>query len=246
MTKNIIAIGCSHTYGTFLDSSSDLSEENIKKCYERSWAFKIQKFLPEYNTLNLSEAGSSNVRIFRVLKKYIIDNLEELNDPIIFIGLTDPSRSEVASYRLHADPDRHETGMNYFINKVGLWSKTQNPYLRKYIDIYYSVFYVEEYAQTLLNLDIVTLHFFLKYYNLEHYFINILPPGTIFDENISMKFNLPVIKFNTGAIEFCKSNGCKVGKDYKPDSYCNHLDDLGNIFLANEIFKKMQEIKHEK
>lgn len=246
-TKKIIAVGCSHVYGSYTTDTDDES------CHDRSWANKILKYYKNYECVNLAAPGGSNTRSSRVIKEYVLNNLDNINDAIVFFGITDPSRIELASYRHLGSMSVFDENKKYYINKVGSWNNDtqhsdiknflKDSDIKNFLKLYYGRFYVEEYAKLQLHLDLISLHIFLKNFKIEHYFIGILITEYYFDKEF-YGIKIPLISWDTNAIEYARTYGFKVGRDIEPNSNCNHLDHDGNIFLAKCIYNKMQEIKH--
>lgn len=242
MSKSIVAVGCSHTFGSYLNANSmEFSDD----CHPRSWAAKLQgKYFPDSNTINLSMPGGSNTRSLRVIKEYVLDNLDRAKDITVFFGITDPCRVErISSKHVEGPAVDMLAGKPYIINAIGPWCQSPTADVQKYIDVQYGLFYVDEYENEQLNLEIISLHIFLKYFGIEHYFVCMLVPEHLFQQNKLIK-ELPIIGFNTSAIEYAKRNGYKVGRDLHPEIDCNHLDHDGNEFLADRIFERMERIKN--
>jgi hypothetical protein len=242
MSNTIVAVGCSHTFGSYLNANS---MEYKDECNSRSWPAKMQQqYYKDYDIVNLSAPGGSNTRSLRVLKEYILDNLDRAKELILFFGITDTCRIERISAKHVPGPAVDIiAGKEYVVNAIGPWCISPWPDVQKYLDVHYGLFHVDEYENEQLNLEMISLHTFLKHFNVEHYFVCMLVPGKTFSKNKLIK-ELPIIDFNTTAIKYAKQCGYNVGKDLHPEIDCNHLDHDGNEFLANEIYKKIERIKN--
>lgn len=245
LTKKIIAVGCSHVYGNYAGDYGNITADGVKNCHERSWANKILRFYKNYECVNLATPGGSNKRSFRVIKQYVLDNLDNIKDSIIFFGVTDIARTEFPSYGTFGSTDVYVEDKKYNINKLGTWIEADNQPLKQFLKLYYGVFYVDEHAKLELNLDLITLHMFLKNLKIEHYFVGILITEKDIDEYCK-KLKLPIIIWTKNAIDHVRDYGFKVGNDVYGDIGCNHLDHDGNDFLAKQIYKKIIEIKNAK
>tara|TARA_B100000424_G_scaffold88152_1_gene65964 strand:+ start:3320 stop:4042 length:723 start_codon:yes stop_codon:yes gene_type:complete len=85
----IVAIGCSHTYGTLLDGKQSSSLFNLNNSYAGCVAKKHKcKFI------NLSQPGGSNEFIFRVAIDWLTRYRKRDEDYIVLIGWTSPFRME--------------------------------------------------------------------------------------------------------------------------------------------------------
>lgn len=242
MSKTIVAVGCSHTFGSYLNTNS---MEYKDECNSRSWATKLQQqYYSDYDIVNLSMPGGSNTRSLRVLKEYILDNLDQAKDLIVFFGITDPGRIErISEGHVEGPAVDFLAGKEYVVNVIGPWCQSSQKDVQTYINIHYGLFYVDEYENEQLNLEMISLYTFLKHFNIEHYFVCMLVPERVLEKNKLLN-ELPIIGFNTTAIEYAKKNGYKVGKDLYPEIDCNHLDHDGNKFLAKEIFERVERIKN--
>lgn len=237
MSKTIVAVGCSHVFGSYLNSNDMFAKE---ECNQRSWVKKLgNKYFPTDNVVNLAAPGGSNARSFRVIKEYILDNLENASNLIVFFGITDLSRLElVTEHQIEGPAVDFFANKSYIVNIVGPWCRVPMKDVQTYLDVHYGVFYNDTYETEKINLDLLTLHIFLKHYGIEHYFVNMLAPQGI----VNKDYNLPLIDFG-GIIQYAKKFGYKVGKDLHPEIDCNHLDHDGNEFLAEKIYEKMKGIK---
>ena len=242
MSKTIVAVGCSHTFGSYLNANSI---EYKDECNPRSWATKLQQqYYTDCDVVNLSMPGGSNTRSLRVLKEYILDNLDRAKELIVFFGITDPCRIERISAKTVPGPAVDDlAGKPYVVNAIGPWCQCPWEDVQKYFDVHYGLFHNDEYENEQLNLEMISLHTFLKHFNIEHYLVGVLVAGDIFKENKLIK-ELPLIDFGTTAIKYAKKCGYKVGRDFHPEIDCNHLDHDGNEFLAKEIFERMERIKN--
>lgn len=242
MSKTIVAVGCSHTFGSYLNANS---MEYKDECHLRSWPSKLQQqYYNDYDIVNLSLAGGSNTRSLRVLKEYVLDNLDRAKDLLVFFGITDTCRIERISAKHVPGPAvDFIADKEYVINAIGPWCQSPIADVQKYIDVHYGLFHIDQYENEQINLEMISLHTFLKHFDIEHYFVCMLVPEYIFKKNKLIK-ELPLITFDTTAIEYAKQHGYKVGKDLHPEIDCNHLDHDGNEFLAKEIHKRMERIKN--
>lgn len=224
--KILVATGCSHTYGNYLGQPDGI------ECHQRSWVKKLEikgKFL---KSDNIAIGGGSNQRSFRVTKEYILSNIDILDNIVVIIGLTEPSRFELPSVQNTPLRDVTFKG-NYYMNKFGSWHiQNDNGNIQNFIDQYYSTFCVDEHVKHTLFLDILSMHFFLKSLQVKHYFFCFLIDNNYF--NGYDLTNIPIYDFHgEPAITYAKKNGFKVGRDINPQIDCNHLDHDGNEFLAD-------------
>lgn len=244
MPKTIVGVGCSHVFGSYLN------ENNLKyreECWPRSWVHKMQqRYYPDGTSVNLGAPGGSNQRSLRVIKNYVIDNLENAKDMIVIFGITDASRFELVTTQELSVNGVNESlaNKNYTAYAVGTWFQFSDKYLQTYLDIHYGVFYNDEYVIEQTSMDMLTLHTFLKNYSIEHYFLNVIVSPDLYN-NTAMWNRMPLIRLggNVNMIEYARKNGYKVGRDIHPDIDCNHLDHDGNEFLATKIYNEMKEIK---
>jgi hypothetical protein len=216
------------------------------ECNPRSWATKLQQhYYADYDVVNLSAPGGSNTRSLRVLKEYILDNLDRAKELIVFFGITDPCRIErISAMHVPGLPVDILAGKEYVVNVIGPWtSKCPWADVQKYIDTHYGLFYNDEYENEQLNLEMINLHMFLKYFNIEHYLVCMLTPSSAFRKNKLIK-ELPLVEFDASGIDYAKKHGYKVGREVNSEIDCNHLDHDGNEFLAKEIYKRIERIKN--
>lgn len=241
--KTLVAIGCSHVRGNFLDSAPETH-------FDRSWVRKLEKLAGFKDSINLAIGGASNKRSFRVIREYVLDNLHNTQGMTIFFGITSLGRTEIASTaHLNLPCDVVTNGdlnLKYVcstispaqVNREGLYPKVV-----EFIKLYYGLFYIDNYEVNQFNLDLISLHTFLKHFNIEHYFIFVNEKPVINDKNV-MKDQLPIITFeNLSALDYAKSHGFKVDRDIDPSSGCNHLDHDGNEFVAKYIHDAVTKLK---
>jgi hypothetical protein len=242
-SKILVAVGCSHTYGDYLNQHDDYHNE----CHSRSWVKKLEKIAKFSSSLNLSFGGSSNMRSFRVIKEHVLSSpKEELKNKVIMFGLTEPLRFELPSLNwVNLNDDRSFAG-NYYMNMFvpfQINTKKSNS-LQNFINTQFGVFTVDEHSRSQLVLDIISMHLFLKNFNIEHYFLCFLINKPYLGDMKS--FDLPVIDFEGhAAISFAKMKGFKVGRDVDPRYDCNHLDHDGNEFLAKYILNRITEYNND-
>jgi hypothetical protein len=239
--KILVVTGCSHTYGDYLNQQDNFEKE----CHDRSWASKLAHIGNFTSSINLSFGGSSNARSFRVIKEYIIDKRNNIQDAVVMIGLTEPMRFELPSQsHLALNDDRSFKG-KYYINMFAPWqiNNDRSDRMQDFLNNYYGIFTVDAHTKHLLYLDLLTMHLFLKNYGIEHYFPCFLGNKQYFD--VYDLTNIPIIDFDgLSGIEFAKRNGFKVGRDICPEFDCNHLDHDGNEFLAQYLLNKIKEMKN--
>jgi hypothetical protein len=140
MSKTIVAVGCSHTFGSYLNANS---MEYKDECNSRSWAAKLQQqYYKDCDIVNLSAPGGSNTRSLRVLKEYVLDNIDRAKDLIVFFGITNPERIERITHR-HVDGPAVDflSGKEYVVNIIGPWCQNSQEDVQKYINIHYGLFY---------------------------------------------------------------------------------------------------------
>jgi len=234
--KTLVATGCSHTYGSFLIDNEETT------CHARSWVKKLERIGEFDHSVNLATGGGSNGRAFRVIKEYILANLNCLHDKVIMFGITEPARFELPS-PVNFNLDRDLTfKSNYFMNKFGPWQINNNDQLGKFLpfaETYFGCFTVDRHLRHTLFLDMFAMHILLKHFNIEHYFFAFRVYREYFKGYpIDM---LPLFFFNNGdAVDFAKSKGFKVGKNIIPSVDCNHLDHDGNQFIAECIYEMIK------
>lgn len=237
--KTIVATGCSHAYGDYLDQHAESESE----CHERSWVKKLERLGDFKSSINLAMGGTSNARSFRVIKEFVLQNKHlDLKNNIVMIGLTQPIRFELPSKEsLDFMPRDYSFRGDYFMNLVGPW-QINNPLMQEYQDFlnkFYGVFTVDKHTKHMLYLDMLSMHLFLKHFQIEHHFICFLIAKDYFT-GYDLG-DIPVIDFNGHpAIDFAKRAGFKVGRDVMPEIDCNHLDHDGNEFLAKEILERIR------
>lgn len=238
--KEIVATGCSHTYGDFLNQH----RENREECHSRSWVKKLEKIAGFVGSSNLAFGGSSNMRSFRVIKEYVLNNLDNVHNKVVMIGLTEPIRFELPSQESAIINDDLTFTGTYTLNMIGPWQINGglNLDVQTFINTYYGRFTVLEHTMNNLMLELVSMHTFLKSFDIEHYFLCMLvSKGSM----IRPPIPLPIIDFDgLPAIEYAKRKGFKVGKDLDPSIICNHLDHDGNEFLAHYIYERIKEMKN--
>jgi hypothetical protein len=237
--KTLVAIGCSHTYGTFLDHNDPES------CHDRSWVKKLEKAAGFDHSLNLAIGGASNKRSIRVITDFVLNNINHIQDYVIMLALTEPSRTEFPSRDRTFIPqdiffDKDNQG--YHINMLGnfLVDKTTDPTIDNFLRIYYGIFSVDSYDIDEINRQILLLHVLLKNYDVEHYFPVMMGSPALYKESIA-KEKIPYIKFDHDPIVMhTKSLGYKVGRDINSNFNCNHFDHDGNQYIAENIYKQMK------
>jgi hypothetical protein len=237
--KILVAVGCSHTYGTFLNDNAQ------ETCHERSWVKKLEKTVGFKKSINLAIGGASNKRSLRVITDFLIDNADNIDNYLVIVALTEISRTEFPSAKKTFIPqdiffDKERNG--YHINMLGsfLVDKTTDPVLDDFLRTYYGIFSVDQYDAAEINRDIFCLHRLLTSYNVEHYFPIMLGPVNHYKKQIANE-SIPYITFNDRAIVgHTKQQGYKVGKDVNLIIDCNHFDHDGNQYIAEGIYKHMK------
>jgi hypothetical protein len=247
--KTLVGVGCSHVFGSFLDESTYVDKET---CHLRSWLKKLESMSNAKDSINLALPGASNKRSCRVIRDFVLRNKSIAKNLVIFVGITEPIRTEIpidkkkfnnSKFTWPLDPLSPEDA-DYNILTLGTYLLTdiyeRDADFEKYIELYYGNYCFVEYEIQQMNLDIISLHTFFNHFGIEHYFICMLVTEENFSKN-PLKTELPIISFGgASAISYAKSHGHKVGKDYVPNSQCNHLDDEGNWFVAKYIKEKIE------
>lgn len=237
--KILVAVGCSHTYGTFLNDNA------VPTCHDRSWVKKLEKTAGFKGSINLAIGGASNKRSLRVITDFLINNIDCIDNYILIVALTDMSRTEFPSSKNTFIPqdiffDKERNG--YHINMLGsfLVDKTTDPMLDNFLRTYYGIFSVDQYDADEINRDIFCLHMLLKSYNVQHYFPIMMGPVNLYKKQMANE-HIPYITFDSDAIvEHTKQQGYKVGKDINLTADCNHFDHDGNQYIAEGIYKHMK------
>lgn len=235
--KTILAAGCSHTYGEYLNDHDRLT------CHVRSWVHKLQDILGFDNYVNLSYPGGSNKRAVRLLTDYVIHypSPEKL---VVFLGVAETARTE---FFVNKNPQHyvidtmsdHRFGHNTAI--IGPWTydllpKEENTFLGQY----YLNHYNDCFENHILNLELQRFSGFLKYNKIEHYFP--LMQGQkqeLLKEKNSQQ--LPYIFFDQlDAVQYARHHGFKIGSENNDKNIiCNHLNHDGHQFVAEYIAKSI-------
>ena len=246
--KTLVGIGCSHVFGSFLDESMYKHKET---CHSRSWLKKLEILTQANDSINLAHPGASNKRSFRVIRDFVLRNRDILDDLIIFVGITEPIRTElpiakeVTKNSIFGYPiDSTVVNEEYDILTLGSYllddAYERDQKFEKFIELYYGYHSFVNYEVEQMNLDLISLHIFFNYFGIDHYFLCMLVNEQDFAVN-SMREKLPIISFDgSSAIYHATSNGHKVGNDYVSNSGCNHLDEEGNMFIAKYIKEKIE------
>ena len=253
--KTIVGVGCSHVYGVFLNEKHWDQRES---CWNRSWIKKLENLTEADKSINLGLPGSSNTRSHRVIRNFVLENLNSKENFVIFFGITEIARLELPIQKdilttfdgaIPRDDSFNSEGKDYelltpgpfsIIEKFGIRNRTHKTFV-EYLEEYYGKFYADEYEIEKLNLDLISLHLFLTSFEIEHYFVTMLGYEGLFEKNPFRK-KLPLFTFDGGdAITYARELGYKVGFDHDPSIYCHHLDDDGNQFLAETILDKVKQ-----
>lgn len=246
--KTLVGVGCSHVFGSFLDENMYIHKET---CHLRSWLKKLEILTQATNSINLAHPGASNKRSYRVIRDFVLKNQDILNDLVIFLGITEPIRTELPIAKKVTNSnvfgytiDSTVVNEEYDILTLGSFllgdQHERDQSFKKFLDLYYGYHSFVSYEVEQMNLDLISLHTFFSYFGVEHHFLCMLVNEQDFSTN-SMKEKLPIISFDSAdAIYYAKLNGHKVGTDYDPNSGCNHLDDEGNMFIAKYIKETLE------
>lgn len=254
--KTIVGVGCSHVYGVFLTENFWNDKES---CWNRSWIKKLENLTEAKDSINLALPGGSNARSQRVIRNFVLDNLDSIENYVIFFGITELSRIELPIPKeilflltdglpvdMSFDPENKKEyrvlAPGPFTISPKFASRTNgDKTLIRYLEEYYGKFHVDEYDIEKFNLDLISLHLFFTAFNIEHYFVTMLGYEGLFEKNPFRK-KLPLFTFDgVDAISYARGLGYKVGQDYDPSAECFHLDDEGNQFLAEDILNKVKE-----
>lgn len=242
--KNLVAFGCSHTFGSLLDDNDPVTS------FPRSWVHKLSEMTNASGYENFAIPGGSNDRSFRLLLNYIFNNTkDDFSNDVVLIGLTATSRFErfvketefdkkqaVYDHGLISIDNKKFATVRFLLSELDRLEMDED--YRQYIKIHYE--YFSEIAHELDSLAkyLELLSCFLKSKKIEHYFLGILGCEYI---NLYSK-DLPFIWFEDhndrySASSFAGLNGVGAAS-------CGHLDHDGNQFLAEYIHKKILEIKN--
>jgi hypothetical protein len=236
--KILVAAGCSHTFGEYL------GDADPQTCHERSWVKKLEKIAGFKSSINLAHPAASNKRSVRVLTEFLLNNINDISNYVFMLGMTDLSRTELASViSLSISKDRFDKEP-YFINSMTTQLTDMDiPQLNEFLKIYFGLFSVDAYDIKMINQELYRFHVFLNHYKVEHYFPVMMGPR----KNCQYKIGdvtLPYIRFDDkDAIMRGKELGFKMGVNVDPKSACYHFGDDGHEFIAKEIYKFMTEDK---
>ena len=185
-SKTLYANGCSFVWGDELYSDNKGWKELKNK--EQRWSRKFSESY-EFNEVNESLNGSSNDRIFRTTKDWILDNQGKLENTFVVIGWSQPERTE-----WYNDIAKRYEAINYGVDptemscKDGIdatgrvqdgltkWEdKSYGPFLgkcpsSKFWKDYQKYYYNDDYYIDQTILKMLGLKSILDFFNVKYYF----------------------------------------------------------------------------
>jgi hypothetical protein len=203
----LITLGCSHTFGTYINESGTTLAE-LESCHARSWSRKLKKIGGFDREYNLSLNGGSNERSIRVLLNFL-QNTNEKNEMLtVLFPITEPIRFEIGvdtEMKPAYGKDFQATlskasDMNdqYRVLKVGPWELNPPEIFDKdyhdYVKLRYGFFDQERFVINKLRQQIVMLSGLLTTLKIRHYFFNGLSEPENY-ESVFSNYKIPYIRF---------------------------------------------------
>jgi hypothetical protein len=238
----VVALGCSFVEG---DQIRDVGGKNIGFQYRMS---KLLSDKLKCDEISLSRCGGSNERIFRKLYEWVESNTK-YKKPLVIIGLTDISRTQLYSNLSNEYTDVHINTM-FKNNEIGI----DNTLLKPWVDVYMKYFYNEDEEDTKLQRNVLFTDSYLKQRDIDYLIFNSLGDNI---SNISNQINYLSFGYQDTIdswqhylhskhdAEFGKMDSnitCRTKPPYGKYLCGGHPSPEANIHLTESIYKKIQKL----
>ena len=246
--KLLLADGCSWTAGDIVDPKLFPDQpwhvnhpDNAQYRLPRVWPHKLGNLL-NYETLNISKAGSSNDGIVRRILNKLPSILKQYKSSqiIAIIGWTSPERKDFFWKDGEEDIRAWETMYPSQLENNALNHKDK----KKFYDLYGRYFWNEEEYITRYITQVITLHSVFKANNIKHYFFDAFYESTeaVLDPDRHAVFeSINLNKFIHSLHKHFIKQGGYLSEMNIGGLFETYFDLYDNLFIKKTMIERMKE-----